>query len=289
MQVKFVEKVVKAPPPIPVPAPPPVTPPKIEVKQPAPAAAPKAPAAAAPIIRPGQKIRKLDKPPPPKELAAPKEMPAEAPKEVDAALDKGIAVYGEGKGDVAGLEGGRAGGVAGGRIGADLAIPEDADPPVPSAFNTKPDYPQDAIAANQTGVVTLKVVILADGTVSDVEVMRGEEPFVSAALEAVKQWKYEPAKYKGQADHRVPDHPDSIQVDGLATTRKERGMGFSFSEMWSHMGWPASRSRSCCSSWVSPPSRCSSSASSRCDARARRRGLSPPRPGGTCAPTWWKP
>lgn len=198
VQIKFVEKVIKAPPPIPVPAPPPVTPPKIEVKQPAPAAAPKAPAAAAPIIRPGQKVRKLDKPPPPKELAAPKEMPTDAPKEVDAALDKGIAVYGDGKGDVAGLEGGKAGGVAGGRIGADLAIPEDADPPVPSSFNVKPDYPKQAIAANQTGVVTLKVVIQADGTVSDVEVMRGEEPFVSAAIEAVKKWKYQPARYKGQ-------------------------------------------------------------------------------------------
>jgi outer membrane biosynthesis protein TonB len=29
-------------------------------------------------------------------------------------------------------------------------------------------------------------------------VMRGDEPFVSAALETVKKWKYEPARYKGQ-------------------------------------------------------------------------------------------
>jgi TonB family protein len=47
--------------------------------------------------------------------------------------------------------------------------------------------------------VVLKVIILADGSVGKVEVLRGEEPFVSAALGAVKGWKYEPARYKGQA------------------------------------------------------------------------------------------
>ena len=31
-----------------------------------------------------------------------------------------------------------------------------------------------------------------------VQVMRGEEPFVAAALAAVKHWKYTPAQYKGQ-------------------------------------------------------------------------------------------
>jgi outer membrane biosynthesis protein TonB len=29
--------------------------------------------------------------------------------------------------------------------------------------------------------------------------MRGEEPFASAAVAAVKKWHYEPARYKGQA------------------------------------------------------------------------------------------
>jgi len=29
--------------------------------------------------------------------------------------------------------------------------------------------------------------------------MRGEEPFVSAAVKVVKAWRYEPARYQGQA------------------------------------------------------------------------------------------
>jgi protein TonB len=197
--IKFVERVVKAPPPVDIPVP--------KIEQPAPVAAPRAipearaAAAAAPIVRPDQKIRRLDAPPPPKELNVPKEMPKEAAKEVDKELDKGIAVWGDGgKGDVAGLEGGMAGGVAGGMVGGGaIAVPEDADPPVPSSRNAKPVYPPQAMAAKQTGMVVLKVVILADGTVAEVGVMRGEEPFVSAAVAAVKRWKYEPARWKGQS------------------------------------------------------------------------------------------
>jgi protein TonB len=187
VDVTFVEKVVKeAPPPPPAPV---AAPPK-----------PEAPAAMAPVIRPEQKVRKLDKPPPPKELVAPKEMPKEAAPEANPAEDKGVAVYGEGgKGDPAGLEGGVAqGGSLGGQVGGAIALPEDAVPPLPASSNAIPPYPQEARAVGKTGVVVLKVVILADGTVADVQVMRGDEPFVSAALKTVKGWKYQPARYKGQ-------------------------------------------------------------------------------------------
>lgn len=191
IDLTFVEKIVK-----PEPPPPPAPPPK-----PIPEVKPAAPAAAAPVVRPDQKVRKLDKPPPPKELAAPKDMPTEAPKEADPSQDKGIAVYGEGgEGDPAGLEGGVAkGGVVGGQVGGAIALPEDATPPMPAKSNAPPPYPQEARAVGKTGMVVLKVVILADGNVAQVQVMRGEEPFVSAAVQTVKKWKYEPARYRGQA------------------------------------------------------------------------------------------
>src|SRR5262249_2563482 len=139
VQIKFVERVVKAPPP-PVDMPkvqekPIVAPPTQVITRPKPAAA-----AAAPIVRPDQKIRRVDKPPPPKTMDIPKEMPKPA-EEVDPNKDKGIAVWGDGAtGDVAGLEGGMAGGVAGGMVGGGMAVPEDADPPVPSPSNAKPTY-----------------------------------------------------------------------------------------------------------------------------------------------------
>lgn len=199
VQVKFVQRVVKPPPPIELP--------RLEKPVEAPITAPKAlteprpaPAAAAPIVRPDQKVRRLETPPPPKELTAPKEMPkAEAP-EVDPELDKGIAIWGEGgKGDVAGLEGGLVGGTAGGMVGGGvMAVPEDGDPPVPSPRNPRPVYPPDALAEKRTGTVMLKVIVLADGTVGDVGVLRGEEPFVSAAIAAVRRWRYEPARWRGE-------------------------------------------------------------------------------------------
>src|SRR5215510_2171027 len=187
VDVTFVEKVVNEPPPAPPPPP-------------APVVEPQAPAAAAPVVRPNQKIRKLDQPPPPKELVAPKDMPTQAPREADPSEDKGVAVYGDpGKGDPAGLEGGVQGGVVGGQVGGAIALPEDAVPPMPASSNQVPPYPQEARASGRTGTVVLKVVILADGSVADVQVMRGDEPFVSAALQVVRRWKYSPARYKGQA------------------------------------------------------------------------------------------
>lgn len=208
VDVTFTEKIVKPePPPPPVPAP--VAPKPVEVK-------PQAPAAAAPIVRPDQKIRKLDKPPPKKEMVAPKEMPQEAPREADPSEDKGVAVYGEGgQGDPAGLEGGVAqGGVVGGTVGGAIALPEDAVPPKPLESNPVPPYPQEARAAGKTGMVILKVVILADGSVGDVTVMRGEEPFVSAAVSTVKKWKYEPALAQGQpiTVYRVIQIPFKLTV-----------------------------------------------------------------------------
>ncbi len=187
VDVTFVETVVKEQPPPPPPAP------VVEDK-------PKPPPAAAPVIPKGLKVHKLDVPPPPKELVAPKDMPVEKPKEADPSQDKGVAVYGDvkGPGDAAGLEGGMAGGVVGGHVGA-IELPEDADPPMPSKGNVPPPFPEVARASGKTDTVILKVVILASGKVGEVQVMRGEEPFATAAAEAVKKWQYEPAKYKGQA------------------------------------------------------------------------------------------
>lgn len=182
--VTFVEKVVKAEPP---PAPPAPPEPRAE-----------APPAAAPVIPKGMKVVKLEKPPPARQLVAPKEMPKEPAPEADPGQDKGIAVYGEpGEGDPAGLAGGMAGGVAGGSAGA-IALPENADPPEPVEGNVPPEYPQIARAEGKTGEVILKVVVLASGKVGDVEVMRGEEPFASAAVKAVKTWTYRPARFNGQ-------------------------------------------------------------------------------------------
>jgi periplasmic protein TonB len=80
---------------------------------------------------------------------------------------------------------------------APLELPEDAIAPVPETGNPRPTYPDAARRQGREGVVVLRVVIDADGAVGDVEVLAGEEPFVAAALAAVKRWRYRPALIAG--------------------------------------------------------------------------------------------
>ena len=70
----------------------------------------------------------------------------------------------------------------------------------PSAIEkVKPVYPEEARVAGIEGVVVLKVVILFDGTVGDIEVLEssGRDDFDQAAEECVKQWKFKPAMQSG--------------------------------------------------------------------------------------------
>ena len=187
-KVTFLEKVAKEEPLVAPPAPARV------------AAPPVAPAAAAPVVRLEQKVRELEKPPVPRQLRAPRALPTATPREVDPSEDKGVAVVGPaGQGDTAGLEGGVSrGGVIGGEVGGAIELPDEAVPPRLAAGSAVPPYPPEARAARRTGVVVLRVVVFADGTVGKVEVISGEEPFVTAATQAVKSWRYQPARLKGQ-------------------------------------------------------------------------------------------
>jgi protein TonB len=64
------------------------------------------------------------------------------------------------------------------------------------AENPKPTYPQEARKRGYQGEVILRVEVLSDGRVGQVEVKRssGHEILDRSALTAVKQWKFLPAK-----------------------------------------------------------------------------------------------
>jgi TonB family protein len=57
-----------------------------------------------------------------------------------------------------------------------------------------PAYPAFARQLNLSGTVKIKAVISPDGQVKNVEVVGGHPLLVNAAVDAVKQWKYAPAK-----------------------------------------------------------------------------------------------
>jgi protein TonB len=97
---------------------------------------------------------------------------------------------GSGRGDAAGGEGGD---------GCEECGPISASAPgvtPPVAIETfAPAYPELARRAHVQGIVVLEAVIAADGTVRDVRILRSASVLLDpAALEAVRRWRYEPAR-----------------------------------------------------------------------------------------------
>src|SRR5215469_12301534 len=60
--------------------------------------------------------------------------------------------------------------------------------------NPPPVYPPFARHLDLTGTVKLRAVVTAEGQVKQVEVVGGHPLLVNAAVDAVKKWKYAPAK-----------------------------------------------------------------------------------------------
>jgi len=80
------------------------------------------------------------------------------------------------------------------------SLPEGAEPPIPWSGNAHPAYPDRLAATSEDRTtVTLQLVVGHDGSVRDPRVVDGAEPFASAALAAVEDWRYEPARAAGRA------------------------------------------------------------------------------------------
>jgi TonB family protein len=65
--------------------------------------------------------------------------------------------------------------------------------------NVPPRYPDEAVQAKVQGAVVLDVVLDADGVPTDVQVSQGVPMLDAAAIEAVRQWRYEPTLMNGVA------------------------------------------------------------------------------------------
>jgi TonB family protein len=62
-----------------------------------------------------------------------------------------------------------------------------------------PIYPEEAKAAGIEGEVFLHVVLATDGTVKELDLLKGDPILGKAALEAVKQCRYKPTLLNGKA------------------------------------------------------------------------------------------
>jgi protein TonB len=64
-------------------------------------------------------------------------------------------------------------------------------------FGPKPHFSPLALAARIQGTVKLQAVIAADGSIQNLRVMSGPPLLAGAALDAVKQWRYQPTLLNG--------------------------------------------------------------------------------------------
>jgi TonB family protein len=72
----------------------------------------------------------------------------------------------------------------------------------------QPAYPDLARKMNITGTVKVQVTVAPNGTVKDAKVVGGHPVLASAALEAVKKWRFEPAAMEstGVVDFKFEPH-----------------------------------------------------------------------------------
>ena len=177
------------------------------VSPPPPTPAPAAPSPAREPIRAVQQVGAPSPVPPappagdPVAAAAPVEAPASVAPETGA------------ENRVAGVEGGAvSGGIAGGVVGGTGRTASAPGPPGPAVVrvgaamkapkklkHVEPEYPVAAMPSRQHGLVVIEATIGPDGKVRDAKVLVSIPLLDQAALDAVRQWEYEPPKLNGVA------------------------------------------------------------------------------------------
>ena len=68
-----------------------------------------------------------------------------------------------------------------------------------------PEYPREANLKRIQGIVRLEVIIAVDGTPRQLKVLSGHPLLVKAALDAVRQWRYQQTEIAGEAVEVLTD------------------------------------------------------------------------------------
>ena len=137
-------------------------------------------------------------------LMAPKAIPKNVTiikEEADPDMSAGMG------GVLGGVAGGSMGGTIGGVIGGMPAPPKPVQSRIKVGGNviaakvinrTTPMYPPLARQTRISGTVRLHAIIAKDGTVQQLEVLSGHPLLVQSALDAVRQWRYQPTLLNGE-------------------------------------------------------------------------------------------
>ena len=160
---------------------------------------PPPPPAATPVkvVKPAARLIQAGK------LMAPRVIPKEVNIIKEQELPPDMGAVGVVGGVPGGVPGGQAGGVLGGIIGGSSTPPPPKETPkrirVGGQVQTaklinkvQPVYPPLAKQARIQGTVRLQAIIAKDGSVVELQVLSGHPLLQQAALDAVRQWRYQP-------------------------------------------------------------------------------------------------
>jgi len=167
----------------PPPPPPPPPPPAVQVTK---------------VVRPVARLVQAGK------LMAPRAIPKEVTMLEEKELPPDVSTVGVVGGVPGGVPGGQVGGVIGGIIGGVAGAPP-PPPQMPQRIRVggnvqqarlihapRPIYPPLAKQARIQGVVRLQAIIAKDGSIQELQVLQGHPLLVQSALDAVRQWRYQP-------------------------------------------------------------------------------------------------
>lgn len=167
---------------------------------------PPPPPAAAPVVRVKPVARLIEA----GKLRAPTVIPKQIAMIKEEELPPDMGAAGVVGGVPGGIPGGQMGGVLGGIIGGVVGsnLPP---PPAPTrvrvggnvqqarlVHQARPVYPPLAKQARIAGTVRLQAIIAKDGSVVQLEVLQGHPLLVQSALDAVRQWRYQPTLLNGE-------------------------------------------------------------------------------------------
>ena len=146
-------------------------------------------------------------PAPPRRFETNLEAPRQIPDEIALVSDIENAASVPGR-SFGGVAGGVLGGIPGGVL--DLAEYSSMDilPPAPIRVGgniqaarlinqVMPVYPEEASEERIAGLVRLEATITREGSIKELRVLEGHPLLVAAALEAVRQWRYQPTLLNG--------------------------------------------------------------------------------------------
>jgi len=106
-------------------------------------------------------------------------------------------------GVIGGVAGGHIGGVIGGRGTEPLPVDQVANPPV-LLSRVSPEYPRSARRQGIEGLVVLEAILDLDGRIEDdIKVVQSIPLLDDAAVQAVQQWRFRPARDQANRPARV--------------------------------------------------------------------------------------